>query len=285
MAYALMAWVWVFLTLAQLNNAESHWDALRRLTGQNEAYDGNDQATEAAPQDGANRIFSVPVWSFLRGSGISPKTSDYNQPQYRCSNGMLSLRFSLIRYAHLRLEDGTRLLSLPDSCRSSIHIYRWWLLVKLPYTGCHTSIQAGDRIKFRPLKLHYFDRLLQENMTGMAVCKNPVMSPRVASPLVSCKTRITVKLPGGAKLRKVKELDFFANEGFSVRQQKTPSALYVEISKLPDMPCCHCHQFHIRSQHRFLSHHKACQLNNEQRFFHSDECQLNYDQWVSSSAT
>ncbi|KAM7379945.1 hypothetical protein PAMP_003277 [Pampus punctatissimus] len=60
-----------------------------------------------------------------------------------------------------------------------------------------------------PFKLHYFDRLLQENMTGMAVCKNSGMSPEVASPVVSCKTSITVKLPGGAKLRKVKELGFW----------------------------------------------------------------------------
>ncbi|KAM7406712.1 hypothetical protein PAMA_002765 [Pampus argenteus] len=94
---------------------------------------------------------------------------------------------------------------------------------------------AGDQMKYCPFKLHYFDRLLQENMTGMAVCKNSGMSPDVASPVVSCKTSITVKLPGGAKLRKVKELDFFTNEGFSVRQQNTPNALYVEISKLPDM--------------------------------------------------
>ncbi len=57
------------------------------------------------------------------------------------------------------------------------------------------------------MKLHYFDRLVQENMTGMAVCENPVMSPRTASPLVTCRTaHVTVKLPRETKLRKVKEL-------------------------------------------------------------------------------
>lgn len=91
---------------------------------------------------------------------------------------------------------------------ASVLLHKSWRQFNLRTTNGDNCVypQTGDRIKFRPLKLHYFDRLLQENITGMAVCKNPVMSPQVASPLVSCKTRITVKLPGGAKLRKVKEL-------------------------------------------------------------------------------
>lgn len=67
MAHPLMAWVWIILTLDQFNSAESQRDALGRLDGQNEPYDGNDQATEGTPVDWANRIISVPVWSFLRG--------------------------------------------------------------------------------------------------------------------------------------------------------------------------------------------------------------------------
>lgn len=67
--------------------------------------------------------------------------------------------------------------------------------------------QTGDGIGSRPLKLHYFDRLLQENMTGMAVCENPLVSPQAASPLVTCRTtRVTVKLPHETRLRKVKAL-------------------------------------------------------------------------------
>ena len=57
------------------------------------------------------------------------------------------------------------------------------------------------------MELHYFDHLLQENMTGMAICENPAMSPRAKTPLVFCrKTRVTVKLPRETKLKKVKEL-------------------------------------------------------------------------------
>lgn len=67
--------------------------------------------------------------------------------------------------------------------------------------------QTGDGIGFHQLKLHYFDRLLQENMTGMAVCKIPEISPQAASLLVTCTTtHITVMLPRETQLRKVREL-------------------------------------------------------------------------------
>ncbi|XP_040913578.1 uncharacterized protein LOC121194667 [Toxotes jaculatrix] len=207
MASVLMAWVWIGLTLAQLNNAETQRYAHGRLADQDERYDGNEQRFEAAPEKGTERSFPAPVWNFLQGSGNGPETSDFNQPQYRCSNGTLFLRFSLIRYTNLHLEDGSRLLSLPDRCDSSVQIYRWWLLVKLPYTGCYTATQTGDGNDFHPLKLHYFDRLRQENVTGMAICDHPVMLPQAASPLVTCgTTHVTVKLPHETELRKVKEL-------------------------------------------------------------------------------
>ena len=67
--------------------------------------------------------------------------------------------------------------------------------------------QVGDEIGFHTLKLHYFDRLLRDNVTCVAVCDTAVMSQKAVSPLVACKaTLITVKLPRGTKLRKVKEL-------------------------------------------------------------------------------
>ncbi|XP_073330069.1 uncharacterized protein [Pagrus major] len=214
MAFALMAWVWIGLILAQRNKAGSHRYAHGHLGAQEEFG--------AAPQDWTDRSSYVPVWNFLQVSGAS----DVNQPQYRCSNGTLSLRFSLIRYSNLHLEDGARLLSLPDKCHRSIHI---------PYTGCCTAIQSGDGSGFLPFKLHYLDRLLQENMTGMAVCKNPVMSQQAASPLVTCRTEsVTVKLPRDAELKKVKRLEFLTNQGYSVKKWRTPTTLFVEISKLPD---------------------------------------------------
>ncbi|XP_023260249.1 uncharacterized protein LOC111653789 [Seriola lalandi dorsalis] len=232
MESALMAWVWIGFTLAQLNNAESRWYAHGRLAGQDELYTGIEQPLDAAPAD---RSFPSLVWYFLKGSGKGPEKSDFNQPQYRCSNRTLFLRFSLIRYTNLQLEDGVHLLSLPDSCHSSIQIYRWWLLVKLPYTGCQTAVQTGDGNGFHPLKLHYFDRLLKENMTGMAVCDNPSTSPPAVSPLVTCgAAHVTVTLPRETQLKKVKALDFFSSEGYSVRQRKTSSTLFVAISMLPE---------------------------------------------------
>ncbi|XP_035860512.1 uncharacterized protein LOC116035186 [Sander lucioperca] len=225
MISALMVWVCICQALAQLNNAGSHRDAHGKLAGQDEFFDGNEQQFEAGPED---RSAPAPVWRFLQGRGKSPGISEFDQPQFRCSNGTLTLRFSPTRYTNLHLEDGTPLLSLPDKCYGSIHIYRWYLLVKLPYTGCYTATQTEEG-KY-PLKLHYFDNWLQRNMIGMAVCENPAMSP-----LVTCgTTSITVKLPRETKLKKVKELDYFVYEAYSVRQWKTPNALFVKISKLPD---------------------------------------------------
>nr|XP_046260642.1 uncharacterized protein LOC124067376 [Scatophagus argus] len=232
MASVLMAWVWIGLALARHNSAEGHRYAPGRLDGQDELYNGGEELFAAALEHRSDRTFLVPVWNFFQGSGKGSEKSYFSQLLYRCSNGTLSLRISLIRYSNLRLADGTRLLSLSDRCHSSSHIERWWLLVKL-HTGCHTAIQTGDGSVLYSLTLHYFDRMLQENMTGMAVCENPEMSPR--APLVTCgTTRMTVKLPRETKLKKVKELGFLTNNGFSVRQLRTRSALFVVISDIAD---------------------------------------------------
>lgn len=69
------------------------------------------------------------------------------------------------------------------------------------------NVQTGDGVGSLPLKLHYFDQMLKENMTGMAVCNNSETSPQAGSPLVTCGVaQITVTLPQGAKLKKVKDL-------------------------------------------------------------------------------
>lgn len=61
---ALMAWVLVGISLARLNNAESHWYAQRSLTGQDKLYDGNEELLIGA---GGDRRFLAPVWNFLQG--------------------------------------------------------------------------------------------------------------------------------------------------------------------------------------------------------------------------
>lgn len=76
------------------------------------------------------------------------------------------------------------------------------LLLPLTINDCCVFPQTGDGNDLRPVKLHYFDHLLQENMMGMAVCEDPAMSP-----LVTCRaTHVTVKLPRETKLKKVKGL-------------------------------------------------------------------------------
>ena len=68
MASALMAWVWIGLTLAQLNNAESHRYAHGQLVGQDELYDGDKLLFDAPPEDSTDQSFSAPVWNFLQGA-------------------------------------------------------------------------------------------------------------------------------------------------------------------------------------------------------------------------
>ncbi|KAK2840098.1 hypothetical protein Q5P01_013838 [Channa striata] len=230
MASPLTTWVWFCLVLARLKSAESRF-VRGRLAAMDEFYDRNQEPFEAAPLDRTQRIFSAPVWNFLQ----VPEASDLNQPQYRCSNGALFLRVSLIRYSNLRFEDGVQLFSLPKRCRDSISVYKWWLMIKFAYTGCLPAIQTGDDVGFHSLKLNYYDHLLQRNMTSMAVCENPSGSTQAGSLLVICRTpQVTVKLPRGSVLWKVKELDFFTKR-YSVRQRKTPNALFVVISKLRNM--------------------------------------------------
>lgn len=56
---------------------------------------------------------------------------------------------------------------------------------------------------FHQLNVHYFDRLLQKNITSIAVCDQTEASPL----LVTCtKTHVTVTLPRGTQLRKVRTL-------------------------------------------------------------------------------
>lgn len=72
----------------------------------------------------------------------------------------------------------------------------------LPFT------QAEDGKGSYQLTLHYFDHLLQENKTGVAVCENPEMSPQdtLSIPVTCTATDVTVMLPHEAKLQTVRDL-------------------------------------------------------------------------------
>ncbi|GLD67031.1 serine/threonine-protein kinase pim-2-like protein [Lates japonicus] len=66
MASTLMAWVWIGLTLAQLNNAESHRYTHGPQAEQDERHDGNEQPFEEATENWTDRSFPTPVWNFLQ---------------------------------------------------------------------------------------------------------------------------------------------------------------------------------------------------------------------------
>ena len=70
MASALMAWVWIGLSLARLNIAEIQRYAHGRVTGRAELRDGNERTSDADPERWTGRSFPAPVWHFLQGTNL-----------------------------------------------------------------------------------------------------------------------------------------------------------------------------------------------------------------------
>lgn len=62
----------------------------------------------------------------------------------------------------------------------------------------------NPQTSFHSAKVRYHDNLLQADVVGTAVCENPARFQRSA--LVSCKKDITVQLPDGRALMKIKAL-------------------------------------------------------------------------------
>lgn len=63
-------------------------------------------------------------------------------------------------------------------------------------------LQVSNGVWFCHLQLSYFDHLMQENVTAVAICQNPATS-QPAVPLMACnETEVTVKLPFGTKLKR-----------------------------------------------------------------------------------
>lgn len=64
--------------------------------------------------------------------------------------------------------------------------------------------QVSNGVWFFQLKLSYFDHLMQDDVSAVAVCENPEM-PLV--PMMACKeTEVIVKLPVGTELKRVTTL-------------------------------------------------------------------------------
>ncbi|XP_034534221.1 mucin-5AC-like [Notolabrus celidotus] len=228
----MMACVWVsLLALVQLSaGQEPHRDADGGPAGVEPLLSDSEPPEETR---GGGVFLPVPVWRFVKGGG---QVSDDGRPQYRCSDRTLSVRFSLIRHAHLQLEEnGKRLLALPDGCRGSVRIFGPWLLLKLPYTSCHIASWVSNGTEFLQLKLRYFDHLLQRNVTAEAACENPSVSSHLSPPMVRCRsTDVDVKLPLGTRLKRVKAL---GKDGVIRRALTTTTrgAALVQISTPADL--------------------------------------------------
>ncbi|KAK2818497.1 hypothetical protein Q5P01_024058 [Channa striata] len=223
MTVTMMVWVWIGLVAAaRVNTAEeSHRDANAGLVGlkaPGESWSGGG-------------FFPVPVWKFLEVSGSGAAGSaEFSRPQYHCGDASLTVRFSLIQHSNLNLEDRSSLL---ERCHGSVRTLGQWRLLKLPYASCPMEIWVSDRMWLRQLTLRYFDHLLQDVMTGVATCKNPAESLTVP-PLVSCgAAEVTVKLPPGSRLRRVKPLGKGGVAGVTLSSSTSDSVL-VQILTLAD---------------------------------------------------
>ncbi|XP_071328220.1 uncharacterized protein [Trachinotus anak] len=223
----MMARVWVgLLTLARLHTADTHREADGGLAGQESLF--SDSEPPGRTRSGGG-FFPVPVWRFVKERGDGGEASGFGRPQFRCSDRSLSVRFPLIRHSDLRLQDGRRLLLLPDQCGGSFRTFGPWLLLKLPYTSCHMELWISNGTWFRQLKLRYFDHLLQANVMGVASCENPATSLQLPLPLVTCgATDVTVKLPLGTRLKRVKALGKEGAVGRAITAA-TPGAVLVQI--------------------------------------------------------
>ncbi|XP_038127902.1 uncharacterized protein LOC119774452 [Cyprinodon tularosa] len=170
-------WIWIGLVIIQLSSAQEP-----------------DQNREAQDSDRMRgRGFSLQVWQFVKDSAGD---ADFKAPQFLCSNTSLSVRFSLIRHSDLRLQDGRRLLLLPDGCAGSIRTFRLWVLLELPFSCSLLLSQMSSGNSFYQLSLLYYDHLLKKQKTAVATCRNPTAGQHLASPDMSHQNKdVTVKLP------------------------------------------------------------------------------------------
>lgn len=100
-------------------------------------------------------------------------------------------------------------------------------------TLCSSQMSNGTGVD--QLKLRYFDHLLQAYITAVATCDSAATPLQRAAPLVRCTdSEITVKLPLGTRLQRVKALGKGGMVG-KVPTTKTPGGELVRISTAVDM--------------------------------------------------
>lgn len=90
--------------------------------------------------------------------------------------------------------------------------------------------QISNGTQFQQLELHYFDHVLQRNVAGLAACAIAKASEQL--PLVTCrKNEVTVKLPTGTKLNRIKAVGRGGIKGILLTG---PGAEFVKISTTED---------------------------------------------------
>ncbi|XP_078811852.1 uncharacterized protein LOC144996333 [Oryzias latipes] len=146
---------------------------------------------------------SVSVWKFVNAShGL-----ETGRPQLLCGTMSVSLRFSTWRHSSLQLQDGTSLMLLPDRCGGSVQTVGPWLQLELPYSRC--LVQTSDGAAPHQLSFHYFDRVLQTEVSAVVSCHKPKQS--LVLPSIHCGPKeITVKLPPEARPERVRTLGRYA---------------------------------------------------------------------------
>ncbi|KAL2098744.1 hypothetical protein ACEWY4_005224 [Coilia grayii] len=92
---------------------------------------------------------------------------------------------------------------LPAHCKHTAVKHGPWMLLKVFLKGCYLHHKVMKRMRLDSLTVQYFDRLLMQNITGVASCLSLTpprpASTKAAAPVVMCKKHeLLVKLPGRA---------------------------------------------------------------------------------------
>ncbi|XP_063079982.1 uncharacterized protein LOC134469888 [Engraulis encrasicolus] len=122
-------------------------------------------------------------------------------PQFQCEKGVLILKFAVDRHSDPMLPNESHfpnnIQQVPAQCKHVAVQHGPWLVLKAFLKDCFLHHTGTEMMQTEDLKVQYFDRLLKQNLTGVASCL--VTTPQGTAPVVMCKkNKMLVKLSGRA---------------------------------------------------------------------------------------
>ncbi|KAL2098739.1 hypothetical protein ACEWY4_005219 [Coilia grayii] len=180
------------------------------------------------------------TWRHLRQcQGMDGMNTSYDSlPQFRCKHKRLIMRFAAARHTDpfLLTDDLSpiNIQHLPAHCKHRALYHEPWMLFKIFLNGCYLHHKVMKWMQLNSLMVQYFDRLLMQNITGVASCLSLTpprpASTKAAAPVVMCKKHeLLVKLPGRA-LKQVSVSDIYVDQERDIKQWRNNTFLYVKIN-------------------------------------------------------